>query len=333
MRCTNCGFMTEPNSATCVHCGALVDPAQLVGPVQPSYDQPAPSYDPNPPGYEQPAYSQPPPYDPGAYPYDYAAAQSVTQPVSPGYPAGAYQYPAPYPGSPVVLPPATVPPETPPTRRRLNPVWPIGGVVLLLTAVLIGTQLPLLRHGTGRAAASASPAAGSGPGGAGTPVPTGAPATTNGGGNSGDAAAEAGSVNALLGLTSGSRSKLGKALNDLDNCPGTSQLRSDKNLIDQVATERTDQLNRARALDLHALNSGDAVKSALVEALSDSVQADHDYSAWATDEINGNCRTTPNRTHGDMVSGEADKAKQRFVILWNPIAVQYGLPTRVETDV
>jgi len=229
------------------------------------------------------------------------------QQVQPYSPAGATYYaPA----------PVTAAPQ-PSGRRTVNAVWLLAVAVLLLTLAVLVTQLPFL-HGHHTAAPDRSAA--SGPAQA-----AGHGATSNAGGS------QAQAIDALLTVTAGSRASLGSALAALSGCGDAAQAQG---VLSRIVQERGDQLTRAQQLTVQDLPNGDGVKGLLIAALSDSLQADRAYLAWAQDVVAQGCGTeSPNRQAGDTASAAATVAKQRFVQAWNPVAVQFGLPTRTETEV
>jgi hypothetical protein len=223
------------------------------------------------------------------------------------------------------------PPQAPQQRSGVSPIWWLTGAVLVLALAVLATQLPIFHKTSAQPVASPTqPASGSS-----SPVP--APGTTGPApgpppGPSQDPAGypEAQAVNGILSVTGGSRSSLGSALNDLGNC---TNIDGAVGVLQRVASERSDQVTRAQQLDVHALPSGDVIKSTLIEALSDSLQADNAYVAWGRNEQVYGCGADQNKAAGDQASAAATSAKQRFVAAWNPVALRYGLPARVETDV
>jgi hypothetical protein len=236
----------------------------------------------------------------------------LATPVSPPYSPVGYPYPPP----PVPL--------APPARRRFNPIWLLTFAVLLLVAAVLFTQLPFLhRHGQPGTASSPVPVASS----AAPTTPSAAPPTlaANSAGYQ-----QAQAIDGLINAASSSRSSLGGALSELANCGNVAGANG---VLQRVTQERTDQLSRAQQLVVRDLPNGEAVKSILVEALSDSLQADRAYLAWAQDVASSGCGDDQNRRAGDAASGAATGAKQRFVQAWNPLAAQFGLAARAETDV
>jgi hypothetical protein len=326
MLCPYCGAEAADTSLQCPRCGTLLraaEPVEPMGgypssPVSPTFDAPVAQYSTDyasgqpPTGFVPPVTYQPPPSSPAPSMYEQAT------------------YPTAYP--PLSVPPmvASAPPQQQ-QRHRVSPIWWLTGAVLVLALAVLATQLPIFHKSGAQPAATptpanaAPPAASTAPAG---PASTAAapPAATQ------DQAGytEAQAVNGILSVTGSSRSSLGSALNDLGNC---TNIDAAVGVLQRVSSERGDQVTRAQRLDVHALPNGDAIKSTLVEALSDSQQADNAYLAWGRNESVYGCGSDQNKAAGDQASAAATSAKQRFVAAWNPVAIRYGLPTRVETEV
>ena len=320
MLCPYCATETDDTSLACPRCGTVLrsapPPEPVSGypssPISPNFELPVAQYstdyaDGQPPITYQPsagAYPQPPTY----YPYPYP---SPTEPQS-----------AP-PMGPVPVPVVGPPPEP---RRGVSPIWWLTCAILVLALAVLATQLPIF-HKSG-----AQPGQTAGPTHPGPPTSTSVlPTATTPSPTTADAAyPQAQAVNGILTLTSNSRASLGSALNDLSNCAG---LDNAVGILQRVVGERTDQVTRARQLEVQALPGGDLIKNTLVEALSDSLQADNAYLSWGRNEQVNGCGNDQNKQAGDQTSQLATGAKQRFVAAWNPVATRYGLPTRGETDV
>ncbi len=333
MLCPYCGAESADTSLQCPRCGTLLrsapSPAEPVGgypssPVSPTFDAPVPQYSTDYANGHAPTGFVPP----------VAYTPQETYPTTPAPPA--YEptvYPPPYP--PMSVPPmVSVPPpqQQPPQQRSgVSPIWWLTGAVLVLALAVLATQLPIFHKSSAQPAASPTPANAFPPVAPGTPVTSGAvPGPPPGPSQDPAGYTEVQAVNGILSVTGSSRSSLGSALNDLGNC---TNIDGAIGVLQRVASERSDQVTRAQQLDVHALPSGDAIKSTLVEALSDSLQADNAYVAWGRNEQVYGCGADQNKAAGDQASAAATSAKQRFVAAWNPVAVRYGLPTRVETDV
>ncbi|MGW5154431.1 hypothetical protein ACWEPN_03005 [Nonomuraea wenchangensis] len=107
--------------------------------------------------------------------------------------------------------------------------------------------------------------------------------------------------------------------------------------IEQVTKQRGEQADQAKSLDVSALPKGMALKDALVQALSNSYQADKAYLKWAKRYRPHGCsgKTVGDADYdrGNAASEKATAAKTTFVRLWNPLAEQEGLPGRSKDEI
>ena len=119
------------------------------------------------------------------------------------------------------------------------------------------------------------------------------------------------------------------AVNDVGSC---TNLPAAVSAIKSVASQRDSELASASALRTGALPNGAALQAALVSALRDSLQADRDFLRWGRQQLNAGCTdpapVTSAYKAGFNESKQAGTAKEQFLQLWNPIAIQQGLPTR-----
>ncbi|MGW5263864.1 hypothetical protein ACWEQG_23075 [Microbispora sp. NPDC004025] len=94
---------------------------------------------------------------------------------------------------------------------------------------------------------------------------------------------------------------------------------------------------RAKSLDVDDLVNGQGLRETLVAALSASHRADSAYLTWARRYKAAHCRGRtvgdPAYDAGNAASVKATAAKRRFLVIWNPIAVREGLPTRQEDEI
>jgi hypothetical protein len=237
---------------------------------------------------------------------------------------------------PTAYPPLSVPPmvaSAPPQQQQrhgVSPIWWLTGAVLVLALAVLATQLPIFHKSGVQPAASPTPTNAVPPAASTTPTAPASSGTAPTATEDQAGYTEAQAVNGILTVTGSSRSSLGSALNDLGNC---TNIDGAVGVLQRVSSERGGQVARAQQLDVHALPNGDAIKNTLVEALSDSQQADNAYLAWGRNESVYGCGADQNKAAGDQASAAATSAKQRFVAAWNPVAIRFGLPTRVETDV
>ncbi|MFP3962592.1 hypothetical protein SMC26_09710 [Actinomadura fulvescens] len=195
--------------------------------------------------------------------------------------------------------------QPPPSRRRKRPlplILAAAGVVLL---VAVASAIVFWPNGSSDDA--------------GPPVPqqSGNVQQTQAGGEQTPTAAtsgpelteQAGKIDALLTEMVATRSELGSVTGD-GECESSG--------LRRIRTQRQDQLEKARALDVGALEGGTEMKDALVRALQASVESNQHYLNMAPD-----CPSQA--TDADS---RASKAKAEFVRHWTPIAEQAGLPAR-----
>jgi len=148
-----------------------------------------------------------------------------------------------------------------------------------------------------------------------------------------DGRAQANAIDALLNASSASRTQLGPALQQVENC---GDLNAATATLQQVVTQRDDQVRRGQSLAVDQLTGGEQLRTLLVQALTHSLQADQKFVAWAQNTTTNGC--TGHAAHdseyaaAQTASSGATTSKQSFVQLWNPIATRYGLSTRSESS-
>jgi hypothetical protein len=229
-------------------------------------------------------------------------SQPVGPPAAPQY--GPPQHTPPrYAPPPAYVPPPPPPPITPRRPRRLRTAVLVG-----LAAVALCLCAPSLVSALGGAFNAAN----------------GDAATDNAPGSRGYDQARA--VEQVLIDSGRDRGRLNQGIQKVDACrsvgTGVAQIR-------QAQQGRQDQLTRVQALSTDAIPNGDVLKATLIEALERSLAADNAFLDWATNVRDTNCARSSKRNgayaEGLRQSRLADDPKQRFVDLWNPIAVQFGL--------
>ncbi|MEU8798973.1 hypothetical protein [Spirillospora sp. NPDC048819] len=204
--------------------------------------------------------------------------------------------------------PAIWQPPAPPKRSRVPYFLAAAGAVLLFGLALgivfwpSGSETPAQPSGGGVPSAQ----------GQGTESATGEP---GGDADSGDVEAQAKAVDALLEDMGTTRSELGGVV--VDGCP-TNGLR-------RILEMRMGQLERARELDVSALDNGVPMKDALVRALEASTESNQRYV-----DISPGC---PTEAEVADVNQRASNAKNEFIGHWAPVAEQAGLPARTESDI
>jgi hypothetical protein len=138
-------------------------------------------------------------------------------------------------------------------------------------------------------------------------------------------------VNGLLHSSAATRQALIGAVAQVQGCARVSAAVSQ---IQQVVDQRSAQYHQASVLSATALANGATVKSDLLTALRNSMQADRDYLTWAQQQL-GRCRPgAPSAVYNAAVTADrqADAAKGTFVVVWNPVAAKYGLPAETSNS-
>ena len=100
----------------------------------------------------------------------------------------------------------------------------------------------------------------------------------------------------------------------------------------KVAQRRQNQLNRTKNLKVDKLANGEKLRASLTEALTASLQVDQVLLRWAQ-QNQRNCRGKPRPAAAQVpgraaIERRATTAKQKFVVLWNPVAKKTGQPQR-----
>jgi serine/threonine protein kinase len=139
------------------------------------------------------------------------------------------------------------------------------------------------------------------------------------------ASRQATAVSNLLGSSAATRLTLEGAVSQVRACTNLSGAVSQ---IQSVVDQRGTQYERASALPTGDLASGALVKSDLITALRDSLNADRDYLTWAQQQLNTGC--TPGAQSGAYITAydadqQANAAKAQFAVVWGPIAARYGV--------
>lgn len=352
MRCPSCGSSTPSGRPTCARCGALLttDPASRRFPAQGGAPPVAPDETTAPAGgvTSAPAHgaSTPPAQGgttapgpggttpPGADGTVPVAQDRVTArlPDTANRPAG--DEPAPVPvtswGTPPVFEDAYTRRRAPGRwfGRRARALWASLAVALVLLGA--GAAILLLPDSrpAGPRRAAISPSNAMRPSSGGVPSQSEDAPSPAGGTD----AAQASAVNALLAehLQSGNRLS-----GDLTTCD---EVAASAPEFEQFIRTRQQQLTQARTLQVDRLPAGEDLRQALIDAYQYSLDADRAYLAWAheveaRDCGSGNAPQTGSFHDAMAANDKAGPAKRHLVALWNPIAVEYGLPTYVWQDV
>ena len=187
----------------------------------------------------------------------------------------------------------------------------------IAAAVAIGVALP--GRSTPGTPAVSSPAVSS---------PVLAPAATSAPSSSSAstlASRQAAAVNDLLSSSAATLKALQGAVSEVFNCTNlSSAVRQIQNVVNQRSTE----YNQASALSTPALPNGAAVKSDLIAALRNSLDADKDFLTWAQQQLNPGCTPTAQSSAYNAAynaSQQAGASKEAFTQVWDPVAARYGI--------
>jgi hypothetical protein len=213
-------------------------------------------------------------------------------------------------------------------------------VLVVVVAALLGVGavwgLGLGRSSHGSAGPSGSPvASGDGSpsasasdttGPSGSPSDSAAPSASA----TGSAQAQAQAVDTLLGQSRTIRQSIGSAATDISGC---TNLASAQGAFQTAANSRQSLANEAATLDVSQLPNGAALMQQLAQAERDSASADNAYASYAASLASGSC--TPNAPLPQTVTDAnttATNDKETFVVEWDQIAGQYGLPSWTKND-
>jgi serine/threonine protein kinase len=139
------------------------------------------------------------------------------------------------------------------------------------------------------------------------------------------ASRQAAAVNNLLSSSAATLEALQGAVSEVSNCTNlSSAVRQIQNVVNQRSTE----YNQASALSTSALANGAAVKSDLIAALRNSLDADKDFLTWAQQQLNPGCTPTAQSSAYNAAynaSQQAGASKKAFIQVWDLVAAQYGI--------
>ena len=189
--------------------------------------------------------------------------------------------------------------------------------VAIAAAVAIGVALP--DRSTPGTPAVSSPAVSS---------PVLSPAATSAPSSSSAptlASRQAAAVNNLLSSSAATLRALQGAVSEVFNC---TNLSSAVPQIQNVVNQRSTEYNQASALSTFALADGAAVKSDLIAALRNSLDADKDFLTWAQQQLNPGCTPTAQSSAYNAAynaSQQAGASKKAFIQVWDLVAAQYGI--------
>lgn len=140
---------------------------------------------------------------------------------------------------------------------------------------------------------------------------------------------QANGLNALLDQSSADRSQVQGATQQIAACTDLSQAQQ---VLRSAASSRQTLINELGQLQVSELPNAERLISTLNLAWQNSAASDNAYANWGADEDAKFTGCTMNDTSdGSYVAAQstdqmASSAKQSFISLWNPIALQYALP-------
>jgi serine/threonine protein kinase len=280
---------------------AVLDSGMAVPDAEPA------GYEPGPAGYEPGPAGPTGGYDIGPAAYDLGPAGTRESGYAPApAPAPVSTEPASWPAE-LYRPPPPVHPLVRHPGRKL--ILAVAAATVVVVLAIVGIAL---LQGPGHPAPV--PSASSAP-----PVASATPSR------------QAAAVHTLLGSSAAARKDLISAVAQVRSC---ARLPAAVSQIQQVVNQRSTEYSRASALSTAALANGATVKSDLLAALRNSLQADRDYLTWARQQLAG-CRPgAPSRAYNAAIGADqqADVAKGTFVRVWNPVAAKYGLPAETTSS-
>ena len=264
----------------------------------------------------------------------------ATAPVYPGYPPTTV-LPGAAPPPPPAPPTPTGPVPLPPHEINRRPGPGRGALIAMAVAGLLligglGTAAALLTaHAGGHQATGSTSTVATSP----TTVAPSTTATTVPTSTTSAGLQDSAAITAIAGDLSQSaavRPSVQNAINGVVNCsvdPGTGE-----STLQQSIDARQNILSSLGGVDVSGIPQGQAMVSDLQQALTASVQADHDYQKWMEDEANsGQCSGDPsgnsNFQAGQAASAQATAAKTSFLAIWNSLAPNYGQPTYTATQI
>ncbi|MGE7434809.1 hypothetical protein [Kitasatospora sp. NPDC001175] len=338
--------------------GAATPPSGFGAPATPPPGFPPPPAQaafPPPPGAAPAQSAFPPaqsafPPPPGTAPAQSAfpPAQSAFPP-PPGTASGLVPGPGPVPVPGGGFPPSAEYEELAPYEedrpRGRTPLFVAVGVVLAIT---VGVGAFWLLDGSGDGsksqaqpapAASAPAPAASQPASAGTdPSASGAsssasPSASASDGEGPNAAAQAKTLDDLLGRGEGAKAPIGNAVAKVNSCPSKSEIDSAVKVFEDGAAQRDQLIADLAKLDLGQLPGGADAAQTLRSAWQQSGDIDRAYAAWARTVGSRGCSSgaapdTDDLKRANDLNPQATRTKQDFVAKWNSMAGRYSLPTR-----
>jgi hypothetical protein len=167
--------------------------------------------------------------------------------------------------------------------------------------------------------------------------PTGTPAPHTSSSTSSRASAlasrQAAAVDTLLTTSAATRKSLVVAIRQAGNCVHLPRAVA---RIQRVVNQRSAEYSHAQGLSTAAMARGATVKSDLIAALRNSLDADRDYLTWARQQLNSGCTPTSQSSAYQAALAadrQADSSKAAFVQVWNSLAARYGVRQKTPGEI
>ncbi len=133
----------------------------------------------------------------------------------------------------------------------------------------------------------------------------------------------------MLSRSAAARKVIQPALTDIADCGSPT---NDITALQSAIDTRQGLIAELATADMQALPDGEGLRSELTALWTDSVNADSSYMQWATSNTcDGSA--DPNQAQGDAYSQQATAEKVTFLAQWDPIAAQFGLHHRDQSQI
>jgi len=159
------------------------------------------------------------------------------------------------------------------------------------------------------------------------------PHTSSSGPSAASASRQAAAVDTLLTTSAATRKSLVVAIRQAGNCVHLPRAVA---RIQRVVNQRSAEYHHALGLSTAAMARGATVKSDLISALRNSLDADRDYLTWARQQLNSGCtpRSQSSAYQAALAADrKADRSKATFVQVWNSLAARYGVRQKSPGDI
>ncbi|MCF2529478.1 hypothetical protein [Yinghuangia soli] len=143
----------------------------------------------------------------------------------------------------------------------------------------------------------------------------------------------------LLQVSAGSRAKVSQAVSEIQKCGDA--ITTAVQTLNDAAAQRDEQVANLDRLKVDQIDRGTELVDWLRKAWTASAAADRSLAAWGQENADGECaeedgkkaKSTDDKRAADRASGDATRAKNEAVKIWNPVAGQAGLKSRTANDI